>query len=81
MNHPPASLRNESPASLLTLQFRGNRALVPELFPGHAASTAVRLEAKIDVGMPLRDAQRNALIQLILAHALRRSVHRPPSSS
>src|SRR5713101_9853949 len=47
------------------------------MFPGHAASTAVRLEAEIDVGMPLRDAQRNALVQLVLAHASRRSVHRP----
>ena len=77
MNHPPTSLRNESPAGLLTLRFRGNRALEPELFPGHAASTAVRLEADIDVGMPLRDAQRNALVQLIVTHALRRGVHRP----
>src|SRR5437016_5752315 len=27
--------------------------------------------------MPLRDAQRNALIQLVLAHASRGGVHRP----
>src|SRR5437879_125118 len=45
--------------------------------PGHAASTAVQLETEIDVGMPLRDAQGNALIQLVLAHASRGGVHRP----
>lgn len=77
MNHPPTSLRNKSPTGLLTLRFRGNPVLEPELLPGHAASTAVRLEADIDVGVPLRDAQRDALVQLILAHALRRRVHRP----
>src|SRR5580765_449707 len=46
------------------------------MFPGHAALTAVRLEAEIDVGMPLRDAQRNALVQLVLAHGSRRGIHR-----
>ena len=77
MNHPSTGLRNESPACLLTLRFRGNYPLEPKLFPGDAASTAVRLETDFDVGMPLRDDQRHALVQLVFAHALWRSVHRP----
>ena len=77
MNHPPTSLRNESPAGLLTLRFRDNRPLEPELFPGHAAATAVRLEPNVDVRMQLRDAQRHALVQLVFTPALRHCVNRP----
>lgn len=77
MDHPSSRLRNELSSGLPALGFVGDGAFEAELSAADATSTAIGRETNIYVGMPSRDAQRNALVQLILGHPPRRRKHRP----
>lgn len=80
MDHPSSRLCNELSSGLPALGFVGDGALEAELSAADATSTAIGRETNIHVGMPSRDAQRNALVQLILGLP-RGAVNIAPSSS
>src|SRR2546430_13993846 len=79
VNHPPECLRDEATARCVTLflccdsQRTEHRLAIPGFVP--AFLLRARRDAPIHVTMPARDAQRDALVEVVLRRSLRRCIH------
>jgi len=62
MDHPTPKLWDESPAGLLAFWLSGDGASKPELSFVHSPATTILGDAENHVGMPLRDAERDAFV-------------------
>ena len=77
MDHPTENLRDKSAAGCFALIARADGARQTEFRtgPGHLLILAPGRKTKIDVRMPLGNAQRHAAIELAEAGVFGRGVH------
>lgn len=75
VDHPTEELRHPSTVHSIAFGFGEDRPVRPELFPIGRLGVAFRWKTDIHVGMPLRYAERNPLVETILIRPLWRRVH------